>query len=63
MHNPKPTGTMIQAHYKLQRVLGQGGSGITYEAEDCFTGLKAIASSCGASCWVGNSAVTAILQI
>jgi hypothetical protein len=38
MHIEKPAGTMIQARYKLRRVLGQGGSGITYEAEDCFTG-------------------------
>lgn len=38
MHDPQPPGTVIQTRYHLLRVLGQGGSGITYEAEDGFTG-------------------------
>lgn len=38
MHPEQSIGTLIQARYKIQRVLGRGGSGITYAAEDCFTG-------------------------
>jgi hypothetical protein len=38
MHPEQAIGTLIQARYKIQQVLGQGGSGVTYAAEDCFTG-------------------------
>ena len=38
MHEAQPTGTIIQNRYHLRHVLGRGGSGITYEAEDASTG-------------------------
>jgi hypothetical protein len=40
MHDPQPIGTFIQARYKIMDVLGRGGSGITYRAEDAFTGRQ-----------------------
>ncbi|MBE7382708.1 MAG: serine/threonine protein kinase [Leptolyngbya sp. SIO1E4] len=37
MHDAQPTGAMIQNRYQILRVLGKGGSGITYEATDSST--------------------------
>ncbi|MGD1932452.1 MAG: serine/threonine protein kinase [Leptolyngbyaceae cyanobacterium] len=40
MYDTQPIGTLIQARYKIMNVLGRGGSGITYRAEDAFTGRQ-----------------------
>ena len=40
MHDPQPIGTLVQSRYKIMDVLGRGGSGITYRAEDAFTGRQ-----------------------
>ncbi|MEL6401742.1 MAG: serine/threonine-protein kinase [Cyanobacteria bacterium J06626_4] len=40
MHDTQPIGTLVQARYKIMNVLGRGGSGITYRAEDAFTGRQ-----------------------
>ncbi len=40
MHETQPIGTLVQARYKIMNVLGRGGSGITYRAEDAFTGRQ-----------------------
>ncbi|MBE7382709.1 MAG: serine/threonine protein kinase [Leptolyngbya sp. SIO1E4] len=40
MHEAQQIGTIIQNRYQLLGVLGQGGSGITYGAEDRFTGRR-----------------------
>ena len=40
MHDTQPIGTLIQARYQIMNVLGRGGSGITYRAEDAFTGRQ-----------------------
>lgn len=40
MHEAQPIGTLIQSRYKILQVLGRGGSGITYQAEDAFTGRQ-----------------------
>ncbi|MEM7648689.1 MAG: serine/threonine-protein kinase, partial [Cyanobacteria bacterium P01_A01_bin.70] len=38
MHEAQPQGALIQARYTILDVLGQGGSGLTYRAEDTVTG-------------------------
>ncbi|MEM9116292.1 MAG: serine/threonine-protein kinase [Cyanobacteria bacterium P01_F01_bin.56] len=40
MHEPQSIGTLVQARYKIMDILGRGGSGITYRAEDAFTGRQ-----------------------
>ncbi|MEM6436055.1 MAG: serine/threonine-protein kinase, partial [Cyanobacteria bacterium P01_D01_bin.115] len=40
MHDTQPIGTLVQARYQIMNVLGRGGSGITYRAEDAFTGRQ-----------------------
>ncbi|MGD1862822.1 MAG: serine/threonine protein kinase [Leptolyngbyaceae cyanobacterium] len=40
MHDRQPTDTLIQSRYKILGVLGRGGSGTTYRAEDAFTGRQ-----------------------
>ncbi|MEM6521332.1 MAG: serine/threonine-protein kinase [Cyanobacteria bacterium P01_D01_bin.71] len=40
MPDIQPAGTLIQSRYKILGVLGRGGSGITYRAEDAFTGRQ-----------------------
>ena len=40
MHDTQPIGTLVQARYQIMKVLGRGGSGITYRAEDAFTGRQ-----------------------
>ncbi len=40
MHDIQPIGTLVQSRYKIMDVLGRGGSGITYRAEDAFTGRQ-----------------------
>ncbi|NER80624.1 MAG: serine/threonine protein kinase [Leptolyngbya sp. SIO1D8] len=40
MHEAQPTGTIIQSRYQILNVLGRGGTGITYGAEDRFTGRR-----------------------
>lgn len=40
MHDTQPIGTLVQARYKIMDILGRGGSGITYRAEDAFTGRQ-----------------------
>lgn len=37
MYDTQPNGSLIQSRYKVLDVLGRGGSGITYRAEDVFT--------------------------
>ena len=38
MHEAQPQGALIQDRYTILDVLGQGGSGLTYRAEDAVTG-------------------------
>ena len=38
MDNAQQIGSIIKARYHLLGILGRGGSGITYKAEDSFTG-------------------------
>ncbi|MEM9004454.1 MAG: serine/threonine-protein kinase [Cyanobacteria bacterium P01_F01_bin.86] len=40
MQETQPIGSMVQARYRILSVLGQGGSGITYEAEESQTGQR-----------------------
>ena len=40
MYDIQPNGTLIQSRYKVTDVLGHGGSGVTYRAEDVYTGRQ-----------------------
>lgn len=35
-----PKGTLLDGSYRIERVIGSGGFGITYEAEDMKLGTK-----------------------
>ena len=35
-----PKGTLLDGSYRIERVIGSGGFGITYEAEDVKLGTK-----------------------
>ena len=35
-----PRGTLLDSSYRIERVIGSGGFGITYEAEDTRLGTK-----------------------
>ncbi|MEM9807260.1 MAG: serine/threonine-protein kinase [Cyanobacteria bacterium P01_D01_bin.56] len=38
MHDAQPAGSVVYSRYRILSILGQGGSGITYGAEDIKTG-------------------------
>lgn len=40
MHEAQSTGSIIQSRYQVLDILGRGGSGITYRAQDQFTGRQ-----------------------
>lgn len=40
MQEARPIGSIVQDRYQILSVLGQGGSGITYEAKETETGLR-----------------------
>ncbi|MEM6425365.1 MAG: protein kinase, partial [Cyanobacteria bacterium P01_D01_bin.128] len=38
MQTVRASGSLIQDRYRIVKMLGQGGSGTTYQAQDCLTG-------------------------